>query len=127
MAFSYCAQAQTLHSGWAYNHVEIPLCKNFEVKEGMSIYSRWAYFREGTVLIICGMYREMNIPMQCYDWPGKPQKNNYRKNVNDVLTDWSYILLAMTAFLFLWCFPPANPSNFSRFCEYNYIYILGCA
>ena len=44
------AHAQTLHSGWAYNRVKIPLCKNFEAKEGMGIYSRWAYFREGTIL-----------------------------------------------------------------------------
>ncbi len=43
------AHAQNLHSGWAYNRVKIPLCKNFEAKEGMGFYSRWAYFREGTV------------------------------------------------------------------------------
>ena len=43
------AHAQTLHSGWAYNRVKIPSCKNFEAKEGMGVYSRWAYFREGTV------------------------------------------------------------------------------
>ena len=30
--------------------MKIPLCKNFEAKEGMGVYSRWAYFREGTVL-----------------------------------------------------------------------------
>ena len=41
------AHAQTLHSGWAYNRVKIPLCKNFEAKEGMDVYS---YFREGAVL-----------------------------------------------------------------------------
>ncbi len=40
------AHAQTLHSGWAYNRVKIPLCKNFEAKEEMGVYSRWAYFRE---------------------------------------------------------------------------------
>ncbi len=43
------AHAQTLHSGWAYNRVKIPLCKNFKAKEGMGVYSRWAYFRKGTV------------------------------------------------------------------------------
>ncbi len=30
--------------------IEKPLCKNFEAKEGMGVYSRWAYFREGTVV-----------------------------------------------------------------------------
>ncbi len=45
------AHAQTLHSGWAYNRVKIPSCKNFEAKEGMGVYSRWAYFHEGTVYI----------------------------------------------------------------------------
>ncbi len=44
------AHAQTLHFGWAYIRVKKPLCKNFEAKEGMGGYSRWAYFREGTVL-----------------------------------------------------------------------------
>ncbi len=48
VAFSYCA-CSTLHSGWAYNRVKTPSCKNFEAKEGMGVYSRWAYFREGTV------------------------------------------------------------------------------
>ncbi len=28
--------------------MKIPLCKNFEAKEGMGVYSRWAYFCEGT-------------------------------------------------------------------------------
>ena len=49
VAFSYCA-CSTSYSGWAYNRVKIPSCKNFEAKEGMGVYSRWAYFREGTVL-----------------------------------------------------------------------------
>ncbi len=35
------AHTQTLHSGWAYNRVKIPLCK--KQKRG------WAYFCEGTV------------------------------------------------------------------------------
>ncbi len=48
MAFSYCT-CSTSYSGWAYNRVKIPSCKNFEAKEGMGVYSRWAYFREGTV------------------------------------------------------------------------------
>ncbi len=30
-----------------YNRVKIPLCKNFEAKEGMGVYSRWAYFPLG--------------------------------------------------------------------------------
>ncbi len=34
------AHAQTLHFGWAYNRVKKPLCKNFEAKEGMGVYSR---------------------------------------------------------------------------------------
>ena len=34
------AHAQTLHFGWAYNRVKIPLCKNFEAKEGMGLFSR---------------------------------------------------------------------------------------
>ncbi len=46
------AHAQNLHSGWAYNRVKIPSCKNFEAKEGMGVYSRWAYFREGTVYYV---------------------------------------------------------------------------
>ncbi len=29
--------------------MKIPSCKNFEAKEGMGVYSRWVYFREGTV------------------------------------------------------------------------------
>ncbi len=29
--------------------VKKTLCKNFEAKEGMGVYSTWAYFREGTV------------------------------------------------------------------------------
>ncbi len=37
--------------------MKISSCKNFEAKEGMGVYSRWAYFREGTVntfaAIIC--------------------------------------------------------------------------
>ncbi len=45
------AHVQTLHSRWAYNRAKIPSCKNIEAKEGMGVYSRWAYFREGTVYI----------------------------------------------------------------------------
>ena len=50
VAFSYCA-CSTSYSGWAYNRVKIPSCKNFEAKEGMGVYSRWAYFCEGTVRV----------------------------------------------------------------------------
>ncbi len=42
------AHAQTLHFGWAYIRVKKP----FEAKEGMGVYSRWAYFREGTVYVV---------------------------------------------------------------------------
>ncbi len=52
------AHAQTLHFRWAYNRVKTPLCKNFEAKEGMGVYSRWAYFREGTVYCITRMFCE---------------------------------------------------------------------
>ena len=45
------AHAQTLHSGWAYNRVKLPLCNNFEAKEGMGVYSRCPYFHEG-----CGIH-----------------------------------------------------------------------
>ncbi len=34
--------------------MKIPSCKNFEAKEGMGVYSRWAYFREGTVHVGIG-------------------------------------------------------------------------
>ncbi len=34
------AHAQTLHFGWAYNRAKKPLCKNFEAKEGMGVYSQ---------------------------------------------------------------------------------------
>ncbi len=35
--------AQNLHSGWAYNRVKIPSCKNFEAKEG------WAFIQDGLI------------------------------------------------------------------------------
>ncbi len=55
--FSYCA-CPTSYSGWAYNRVKIPSCKNFEAKEEMGVYSRQSYFREGIrymylILLFC--------------------------------------------------------------------------
>ncbi len=49
MWHSATAHAQLLILGGLNNRVKIPLCKNFKAKEGMGVYSRWAYFREGTV------------------------------------------------------------------------------
>ncbi len=81
------AHAQNLHSGWAYNRVKILSRKNFKAKEGMGVYSRWAYFREGMVFISVPSY-STNTDMPTLRINCLLAKKNYTvepRSINDYL------------------------------------------